>query len=61
MLLARTHAGWARVLIARGWPEDRDRAQHMLDQAEDTAARLGAEGIVRDITERRAALAASRG
>ena len=58
LLLAHTHAGWARVLIARGRPEDIDRAQHMLKQAEDVATRLGAAGIVREITECRAALAA---
>jgi len=56
--LARTHAGWARALIARGRPEDLDRAAPMLDQARDTASRLGAEGITREITECRAALAA---
>ncbi len=57
VLLARTHAGWARVLIARGRPEDLDRAQHMLEQAEETAARLGADGIAREVAECRAALA----
>jgi tetratricopeptide (TPR) repeat protein len=59
LLLARTHVGWARALIARGRPEDLDRAQPMLDQAHDTATRLGAEGIAREITECRAALAAT--
>ena len=58
LLLARTHAGWATALIARGRPEDRDRAQTMLEQAEETAGRLGAEGIRREVTECRAALAA---
>ena len=56
--LARTHAGWARTLIARGRPEDLERAQHMLEQAEDTAGRLGAEGTTREVEECRAALAA---
>jgi class 3 adenylate cyclase len=58
LFLARTRAGWARVLIARGRPEDRDRAQTMLQQAEDTAARLGAGLITREVAECRAALAA---
>jgi tetratricopeptide (TPR) repeat protein len=58
LFLARTQAGWARTLIARGRPEDIERAQHMLDQAEDTAGHLGAKGITREITECRAALAA---
>ena len=31
LLLARTRAGWARTLVARGRPEDRDRAQQMLE------------------------------
>src|SRR4051812_36754107 len=52
--LARTHAGWARALIARGRPEDLERAQHMLEQAEDG---VGAEVIAREIAECRAALA----
>jgi class 3 adenylate cyclase len=61
LFLARTHVGWGRTLIARGWPEDLDRAQHMLEQAEETARRLGAEGITREVTECRAALAAMSG
>ena len=60
LLLARTHAGWARALIARGRPEDLDRAQHMLEQAEETAGRLGARGITREVGECRAALAAGQ-
>ena len=59
LLLARTRARWARGLIARGRPEDLDRAQHMLEQAQGTAGRLGAEGITREVAEHRAALAAS--
>jgi hypothetical protein len=58
LLLARTHAAWAHTLIARGRPEDRDRAQAMLEQAQDTAARLGADGIAREVAECRGALAA---
>ena len=57
LFLARTHAAWARALIARGRPEDLDRAQHMLEEAEDTARRLGAEGITREVAQCRAALA----
>ena len=58
LLLARTQAAWAGALIARGRPEDLDRAQPMLEQAEDTAGRLGAEGITREVEECRAAVAA---
>ncbi len=61
LFLARTHVGWASALIARGRPEDLDRAQHMLEQAEEAAGRLGAEGITREIAECRAALAAFSG
>jgi hypothetical protein len=61
LFLARTRASWARMLIARGRPDDLDRAQIMLDQAHDTAARLGAEGIAREVMEYRAALAAIGG
>ncbi len=57
LLLARTHVRWARALIARGRPEDLDRARPMLEQAGETAERLGAEGITREIAESRAALA----
>ena len=59
LFLARTHVGWARALIARGRPEDLERAQTMLEKAEDTATRLGAGGITRDVAECRAALAAT--
>jgi tetratricopeptide (TPR) repeat protein len=58
MLLARTRAGWARALIARGRSEDLDRAQHMLEQAEDTAERLGAGLVSSEVGECHAALAA---
>ena len=61
LLLARTRAGWAGALIARGRPEDLDRAQTMLDQAEETAARLGGGAITREVAECRAALAALSG
>jgi class 3 adenylate cyclase/tetratricopeptide (TPR) repeat protein len=61
LFLARTRAGWARALIARGRPEELDRARSMLEQAEDTAQRLGAEGITREVAECDTALAALRG
>jgi class 3 adenylate cyclase/tetratricopeptide (TPR) repeat protein len=58
LFLARTHAGWARALVARRRPEDLDRAQQMLEQAQETAERLGAKGITREVAECRATLAA---
>jgi hypothetical protein len=61
LLLARTHASWARALIARGQREDLDRAQTMLEQAHDTATHLGAGGITREVAECRTALAAASG
>jgi tetratricopeptide (TPR) repeat protein len=57
LFVARTRVAWARALIARGRPEDLDRAQQMLEQADDSAARLGAEGITREVAQCRAALA----
>ena len=59
LFLARTRAGWARALIARGRPEDLDRAQRMLEQAETTAGRLGGELVTREVAQCRTALAAS--
>jgi class 3 adenylate cyclase/tetratricopeptide (TPR) repeat protein len=61
LLLARTHAGWARALIARGWPEELERAQQLLDQAEEVAGRLGGGLITREVAECRTALAAISG
>jgi hypothetical protein len=58
MFLAHTHARWAHALIARGRPEDLDRAQPILENAHEAAIRLNAEGITREITECRDALAA---
>jgi class 3 adenylate cyclase/tetratricopeptide (TPR) repeat protein len=58
LFLARTHAGWARALIARGRPEDLERAGDMLEQADQTAVRLGAAGTSREVEEARASLAA---
>jgi class 3 adenylate cyclase/tetratricopeptide (TPR) repeat protein len=59
LLLARTHVSWARALIARGRPEDLDRAKHMLEQAEQPAERLGGGLVTREVAECRAALAAT--
>ncbi len=58
LLLARTRAGWAGALIARGHPEDLERAQRMLEQAEETATRLGGELVRREAAQSRAVLAA---
>jgi hypothetical protein len=58
LFLARTHAGWARALIARGRPEDVDRAPHLLEQAEEIAAPIGAGLVTREVAESRAELAA---
>jgi tetratricopeptide (TPR) repeat protein len=57
LFLARTRASWARALIARGRPEDLDRALAMLEQAEETAERLGGGLVTREVAECRAALA----
>ena len=51
----------ARTLIARGRPEGLDRALHMLEQAEETAARLGGGLVTREVAACRAALAAIGG
>ncbi len=61
LLLARTRARWAGALIARGRPEDFDRARQMLGQAEDAAGRLGAQAVTREVAECRAAFAAISG
>jgi hypothetical protein len=55
LLPARTRAGWARALIARGRPEDFESAQQMLEQAEKTAERLGGELVTREVAKCRAA------
>jgi class 3 adenylate cyclase/tetratricopeptide (TPR) repeat protein len=57
LLLARTHVCWARALIARGRPEDLQEARPMLDLAEATAGRVGAQAITRDVADGRSALA----
>jgi len=61
LFLARTRTGWARALIARGRPEDRERAQRMLEQSEETAERLGGELVTREVAECRATLLAIGG
>jgi hypothetical protein len=61
LFLARTHLYWAKALIARGRPEDLDRAHPLLQRAEDSAGRLGAEGITREIPACRIELAAAGG
>ena len=58
LFLARTRAGWARALIARGHPEELEHAQTMLEQSEDTAEHLGAGLVAREVGECCAALAA---
>jgi hypothetical protein len=58
LFLARTRVGHARTLIARGRTEDFDPARQMLEQAEDTATRLAAGLITREVAECRAELAA---
>jgi hypothetical protein len=61
LFLARTRVGHARTLIARGKTEDLDSAIRMLEQAEDTAERLGGGLVTREARECRAALAAISG
>jgi hypothetical protein len=61
LFLARTQVGWARALIARGHAEELQRAQHMLEQAEEVAGRLGGGLVTREAAECRTALAAMSG
>ena len=61
LFLARTRVGHARTLILRGKTEDLDSATRMLEQAEDTAERLGGGLVTREARECRAALAAISG
>ena len=58
LFLARTHVAWAGTLVARGRPEDLQRVQPMLDEAEETAERLGAGGVTREVAACLTALAA---
>jgi hypothetical protein len=57
LLLARTRTAWARTLIGRGRPADIERAEQMLGQAEEVAARFGAGLVSREVAESRAELA----
>ncbi|MCW3018287.1 MAG: hypothetical protein JWN10_595, partial [Solirubrobacterales bacterium] len=59
LFLARTHASWARALVARGRATDLERARTMLAHAEESAERLGAGGVTREVAECRAAIAAA--
>ncbi len=61
LLLARTRASWARMLIARGRSADLPRAREMLEQADETATRLGGALVGREVQDCRAGLAAIRG
>jgi class 3 adenylate cyclase/tetratricopeptide (TPR) repeat protein len=61
LFLARTRTAWARTLIARGHPEDLERAEQMLEQADEVAGRLGAQGLTREVSECRSARAAISG
>jgi hypothetical protein len=61
LLLARTHACWARALIDRGRPGDLEQAGPMLEWAERSAAGAGAHGITRQIAACRAAMSSAPG
>ena len=61
LFLARTRVAWAHTLIARGRPQDLQRVEPMLDQAERTARRLGATGVTREVTACRTSLPAITG
>jgi tetratricopeptide (TPR) repeat protein len=50
LFLARTNADWANALISRGRPEDLDRVEPMLEQAERAARRAGAVHIVAKVS-----------
>jgi tetratricopeptide (TPR) repeat protein len=51
LFLARTNAAWAKALIARGRPEDLDRVEPLLEQAERVAQQSGAAHIVAKVAE----------
>ena len=57
LFLARTHVRWGPQTRSRGRPEDLQRVQPMLDEAEETCERLGAGGVTRELAACRAALA----
>jgi class 3 adenylate cyclase len=61
LLLARTHARWARALVAHGRAEDRSRAEMMLERAEGSARSGKAHGIAHEIAECRRDLVAVGG
>jgi class 3 adenylate cyclase len=61
LLLARTHARWARALITRDAPNDVGRAEMMLERAEASARETGAGGISREIANARRRLVTIRG
>ena len=61
LLLARTHARWARALITRDPHKDVGRAEMMLERAERSARETGAGGISRDIADARRQLVTIRG
>jgi DNA-binding SARP family transcriptional activator len=46
---ARTRVDWARVLLARAEPGDKERALDLLDAARATATSLGADGLLATI------------
>jgi tetratricopeptide (TPR) repeat protein len=46
---ARTRVDWARMLLARAEPGDKERALDLLDAARTTAASLGADGLLATI------------
>ena len=58
LFLARTRIAWAHALIARGRPQDLQRVKVMLDEAEEAAERLAAEGVTQEAAACRTALAA---
>jgi hypothetical protein len=51
LLLARTHVGWARALLACDGATRLDRARAMLEQAAQIAVPLGAGGIMGEVAE----------
>jgi class 3 adenylate cyclase/tetratricopeptide (TPR) repeat protein len=61
LLLARTRVGWARALIARGRYEDLPGATRILEQAHETATRLGGALVCREVAGCRSDLAAIHG
>jgi class 3 adenylate cyclase len=48
LFLARTHAAWGRALLARGAPDDLERAYALLERARKAARELAAEGILQE-------------